>query len=227
MQKLIGFLAAIVIGLSLSGCSTVSPYSVRVNGYTAPGAPAPIKPGGFFCVVENKESKNPLLEAEVKGKITKLLESRGYPVTSLDKADYCLLFAYGMGEPRSAGAAAPDYFGSVGWGVGGGYGWGGGWGGWGGPSVAIGIPWGGSATSATLYERWLLIKVVPASAYRTRQDAPPVWVGEARSVGPSSDLRMVLNYLLVADFKEFGKNTGQAVPMEIDAENPEVYSLTH
>jgi hypothetical protein len=38
---------------------------------------------------------------------------------------------------------------------------------------------------------------------------------------------MVLNYLLVADFKEFGKNTGQAVPMEIDAENPEVYSLTH
>ena len=99
MQKLIGFLAAIVIGLSLSGCSTVSPYSVRVNGYTAPGAPAPIKPGGFFCVVENKEAKNPLLEAEVKGKITKLLETRGYPVTTLDKADYCLLFAYGMGEP--------------------------------------------------------------------------------------------------------------------------------
>jgi hypothetical protein len=46
-------------------------------------------------------------------------------------------------------------------------------------------------------------------------------------VGVSSDLRLVLNYLLVADFKEFGKNTGQAVPMEIDAENPEVYSLTH
>jgi hypothetical protein len=177
-------------------------------------------------VVENKEAKNPLLEAEVKGKITKLLETRGYPVTTLDKADYCLLFAYGMGEPRSAGAAAPDYYGSLGWGWGGGYGWGG-WGGWGGPSVAIGIPWGGSATSATLYERWLLIKVVQASAYRARQDAPPVWVGEARSVGVSSDLRMVLNYLLVADFKEFGKNTGQAVPMEIDAENPEVYSLTH
>ena len=118
MQKLIGFLAVIVIGLCLAGCSTVSPYSVRVNGYTAPGAPAPIKPGGFFCVVENKEAKNPLLEEEVKGKITKLLETRGYPVTTLDKADYCLFFAYGMGEPRSVGVAAPDYYGSVGWGVG-------------------------------------------------------------------------------------------------------------
>jgi hypothetical protein len=223
MQKLIGFLAVIVIGLSLSGCSTVSPYSIRVNGYTAPGAPTPIKPGGFFCVVENKEAKNPLLEAEVKGKITKLLETRGYPVTTPDKADYCLLFAYGMGEPRRAGAVAPDYFSSIGWGVGGGYGWGG----WGGPSVAVGIPWGGSPDSATLYERWLLIKVVPGPAYRDRQDTPPVWVGEARSVGASSDLRMVLNYLLVADFKEFGKNTGKSVPMEIEAQNPEVYSLTH
>jgi hypothetical protein len=223
MQKVMGLLIGLVVGLGLSGCTTASSYTIGVNGYTAPGTPAPIKPGGFFCVVENKGAKNPLLETEVKGKITKLLESRGYPVTTLDKADYCLLFAYGLGEPRSAGAAAPDYFGSVGWGWGGGYGWGG----WGGPAVSIGIPWGGSADSATLYERWLLIKVVPGPAYRTRPDTPPVWVGEARSVGSSSDLRMVLSYLLVAEFKEFGKNTGKAVPMEIEAQNPEVYSLTH
>jgi hypothetical protein len=51
-------------------------------------------------------------------------------------------------------------------------------------------------------------------------------VGEARSVGASSDLRLVLNYLLVADFKEFGKNTGKAVTVEIDANNPEAASLT-
>jgi hypothetical protein len=217
MQKLIGFLAVIVIGLGLSGCSTVSPYSIRVNGYTNPGAPAPIKPGGFFCVIENKEAKNFLLEAEVKGKITKLLETRGYPVTTFDQADYYLLFAYGMGEPRRAGVAAPEYFGSIGWGVG--YGWGG-------PAFAIGVPYGTyGADTAALYDRWLLIKVVAGPAYRARQDAPPVWVGEARSVGASSDLRMVLNYLLVADFKEFGKNTGKAVAIEIEAQNPEVVGL--
>jgi hypothetical protein len=226
MPKPIRFLALIVIGLCWSGCSTATTFNIKVNGYTDPGKPGLIKPGGSFCVMENQEVKNPLLEKEISGKITKLLEVRGYSVTTLEKADYCLFFAYGMGEPRSAGVATPDYFGSVGWGVGGGYGWGG-WGGWGGPSVAIGMPWGGSADSATLYDRRLLIKVVEGSAYRTQKTSPPVWVGEAHSAGASSDLRLVLNYLLVADFKEFGKNTGKAVSVELDANNPEVYSLTH
>ena len=131
-----------------------------------------------------------------------------------------------MGEPRSVSAAAPDYFGSVGWGWGGGYGWGGGWGAGAAPPFPSVYP-GGSADSATLYDRRLLIKVVEGPAYRNQKTSPPVWVGEAHSVGTSSDLRQVLNYLLVADFKEFGKNTGKAVTVEIDANNPEVYSLTH
>lgn len=219
MQKPTGFLAMLVIGLWLSGCSSVSPYIIKVNGYTDPRAPAPVKPGGSFCVIENKEAKNPLLEAEVKGKITKLLETRGFPVTTFEKADYYLFFAYGMGEPRSVGVAAPDYFGSIGWGVG--YGWGG-------PAFSIGVPYGTyGANPATLYDRWLLINVVEGPAYRTQKISRPVWVGEARSVGSSSDLRTVLNYLLVADFKQFGQNTGKAVTVEIEAQNPEVAFLTH
>jgi hypothetical protein len=224
MQKAIGFLAIFVIGLCLSGCSSVSTYTIKVNGYTDPGTPGLIKPGGSFFIIENQGAKNPLLEKEINGKITKMLEVRGYSVTTFEKADYCLMFAYGMGEPRSVISTTPDYYGSIGWG--GGYGWGG-WGGWGGPSVGVGIPWGGSVDSATLYDRWLLIKVVEGPAYRTQKTSPPVWVGEARSVGTSSDLRLVLNYLLVANFKEFGKNTGKAVTVTIDADNPEVYSLTH
>jgi hypothetical protein len=223
MQKPISFLAVLVIGIWFLGCSSVSTFTIRVNGYTDPGAPGLIKPGGSFCVIENQEAKNPLLEKEIKEKINKLLLTHGHPVTTFEKADYYLFFAYGMGEPHSAGVTTPDYYGSIGWGWGGGYGWGG----WGGPSVSIGLPWGGSADSATLYDRWLLIKVVEAPAYRTQKVSGPVWVGEARSVGASSDLRLVLNYLLVADFKEFGKNTGKAVTVEIDANNPEVYSLTH
>jgi hypothetical protein len=226
MQKPRRFLAMMVVGLWLSGCSTAATFTIKVNGYTDPGTPGLLKPGGTFCVMENQEAKNPLLEKEISGKITKLLETRGHTVTTFEKADYCLMFAYGMGEPRSVSSTAPDYYGSVGWGVGGGYGWGG-WGGWGGPSVVIGMPWGGSADSAILYDRWLLIKVVEGSAYRTQKTSPPVWVGEARSLGTSSDLRQVLNYLLVADFKEFGKNTGKAVTVEIKADNPEVFSLTH
>ena len=90
------------------------------------------------------------------------------------------------------------------------------------------MPAGGyPADSASLYDRWLLIKVVEGPAYRTQKISRPVWVGEARSVGASSDLRTVLNYLLVADFKEFGRNTGQAVAVEIKEQDPEVSSLTH
>ena len=220
MQKPIRFLAFLVIGLCFSGCSSVSTFTIKVNGYTDPAAPGLIKPGGSFCVMENQEVKNPLLEKEISGKINKLLQVRGYSVTTFEKADYYLFFGYGRGEPRRVSAPAPDYFGSVGWGWGGGYGWGG-------PSVAVGIPWGLSADSATLYDRRLLIKVVEGPAYRTQKTSPPVWVGEAHSVGTSSDLRQVLNYLLVADFKQFGLNTGKAVTVEIDANNPEVYSLTH
>ena len=223
MQKAIGFLAMIVIGLCLPSCSSVASYNIKVNGYTDPGTPAQIKPGGFFCVMENKEAKNPLLDAEVKGKIAKLLEVRGYPLTAFEKADYYLFFEYGMGEPRSVSTAAPDYYGSIGWGMGTGWGGWGGRGGWGGPAVSIGMPWGGySGDNTTLYDRRLRISVVDGPAYRTQKISRPVWVGEAHSVGASSDLRTVLTYLLVADFKQFGKNTGQAVPMEISAQDPEV-----
>jgi hypothetical protein len=218
MQKAIGFLAMIVIGLCLPSCSSVSSYNIKVNGYTDPVTPAQVKPGGSFCVIENKEAKNPLLEAEVKGKITKLLATRGYPVTTFEKADYYLFFGYGIGEPRSVSVAAPDYYGSIGWGVG--YGWSG-------PAFAIGVPYGTyAADTATLYDRWLLISVVEGPTYRTQKISRPVWVGEAHSVGASSDLRTVLNYLLVADFKEFGKNTGKAVTVQIEAQDPEVAPLT-
>ena len=220
MPKPIRFLAMFLIGLCFFGCSSVSTYTIRVNGYTDPGAPGLIKPGGSFYIMENREAKNPLLEKEIKEKIDKLLLTHGYPTTSSEKADYFLFFDYGLGEPRSVNVTTPDYYGGFGWG------WGGGYGG-GGPAVAIGIPWGGSTYSAAFFDRWLLLKVVEGPAYRTQKTSPPVWVGEARSVGTSSDLRQVLNYLLVANFKEFGKNTGQAVTKEIKADNPEVYSLTH
>jgi len=218
MQKAIGFLAMLVIGLWFSGCSSVSTFAIKVNGYTDLSVPAPVKPGGSFCVIENQEAKNPLLEKEIKEKLNKLLLTHGFPVTTFEKAVYYLFFGYGMGEPRSVSVATPDYFGSIGWGMG--YGWGG-------PAFSIGVPYGGyPADSASLYDRWLLIKVVEGPAYRTQKVSRPVWVGEARSVGASSDLRTVLNYLLVGDFKEFGKNTGKAITVEIKAQDPEVAALT-
>lgn len=220
MKRIISFLACVALVCGLSSCAANNYYKVKVNGYTDPSAPGLIKPGGSFYVMTNREAKNPLLEAEIKEKINKLLAIQGYPATTLERADYVLFFGYGLGEPRGVTTVTPDYYGGFGWGMG--YGWGG-------PAFALGFPvWGGySAESATLYDRWLLINVVDGPAYRTGKQSQPVWAGEARSVGASSDLRTVLNYLLVADFQQFGKNTGQALTVELGEKDPAVFSLTH
>jgi hypothetical protein len=221
MQTPIRYLVLLVVGLTLSSC-VGNFYKVKVNGYTSPATNQGIKPGGAFFVVANKEAKNPLLEMEVKDKIQKLLQGHGYPLTSFETADYYLFFSYGLGEPRNVSVVVPDYYGSIGWGGG----WGPGYG-WGGPAFYFTVPpWGGYAET-TIYDRWLLINVVDGPAYRAHQGSQPVWVGEARSLGTSADLRTVLNYLLVADFQEFGKNTGKAITIKLEEENPAVYSLIH
>ncbi len=217
IQTVIRFLVCGFIGCSLLGCGAL--YHIKVNGYNDPKATRQIAPGATFFVMDNQDAKNPLLAQEIKGKINQLLASHGYPVTTFAKADYYLFFSYGLGEPRSVTVVTPDYYGGIGWGAGCG---------WGGPAFAIGIPWGAyAADRANLYDRWLLLKVVEGPAYRTSKVSRPVWVGEARSVGVSSDLRTVLNYLLVADFREFGKNTARAITVEIKENDPAVFSLTH
>jgi hypothetical protein len=209
MQQAIRFLTLIVIGFCLSGCSYSVPYIIKVNGYTDLTQPDQIIPGGSFFVMENLEAENPLLEQEIRGKIIRLLETRGYLVTTFGKANYYLFFGYGLGVSRSLSVVVPDY-------------------GWPAPSLYFTLPpWEAyDQDTATYYDRWLLINVVDGPTYRTQRVSHPVWVGEARSVGTSSDLRTVLNYLLVADFREFGKNTGKALTREIDEQDPEIYSLT-
>jgi hypothetical protein len=214
MVKISRFLVIVLVGLSCATCANY--YSVKVNGYTDP-AIGSIRPGGTFFVMENKEAKNPLLEAEIREKITRLLEINGYPVTTtFAKADYYLFFAYGMGEPRSVTVVTPDY----------GCSWGVGFGGRGCYSLSFPLLAYAPHTATTLYDRWLLLNVVEGPAYRTSKESKAVWVGDARSVGASSDLRVVLNYLLVADFKEFGKNTGKAVTVDLKDRDPAVAAIS-
>ncbi|MFZ5452774.1 MAG: hypothetical protein ACOZF2_13035 [Thermodesulfobacteriota bacterium] len=223
MQKATRFLAILLLGWCLPSCSSVPTYTIKVNGYTDPGIQTQVRPGGSFFIMENPEAQNPLLDKEIKEKLNKLLLTHGYPVTTFDRADFYLFYRYGMGEPRSVSVTTPDYYGGIGWGLGyGGWGWG-----WGGPAFYVGLPLTGYSTDVTpLYDRWLQLKVVEGPAYRTKKISRPVWVGEAHSLGASSDLRTVLTFLLVADFKEFGKNTGKAVTKEVNAQDPEAVSLT-
>lgn len=219
MKKIIYLWGLILLGGCLAGCASV--HQIKVNGYTDPsGAPAAIIPGRTFAVVENKDAQNPLLEKEIKEKIDKLLMRHGYRIAPFEQADYYLFFGYGMGQDRSVTVALPDFY------PGGGFGFG----------IGSG-PYRSSYIFAapfvsfypfpeTVYDRWLLLNVVDGRYYREKGEFRPVWVGEARSSGPSSDLRVLINYLLLADFKEFGRNTGKAVSVDIQDYEAQVYGLT-
>ncbi len=218
MKKYGAWPALFLAGVLAAGCGVYN-YRVRVNGYTEPAAPA-IHPGSSFFVIANKDAKNPLLEREVQEKIEKLLQRQGYQPAPYEKAEYYLLFSYGLGGEAGATVVMPDYDTYAGFGIGTGY-----WGRY--ASIFVGpyfsFPLSGEAVA--LYDRWLLIKVVDGNYYRDQGQFRTVWVGEARSTGASSDLRTILNYLLVADFKEFGKNTGKAVTLEISEPEPGVFGL--
>ena len=97
MKKTLIALIILVAGSGLSGCGPTL-YSINVNGYTDPAAPTQLAPGGSFFVIENQKAQNPLLEKEIAGKINKLLTNKGYALTSYDKAQYYLLFSYGVGQ---------------------------------------------------------------------------------------------------------------------------------
>ncbi len=207
-------LISILLGLSalagamvFSGCAAAT-YQVQVNGYTDPAAPASFAAGATFFVMDNKEAKNPLLDKEIKAKISLLLEKQGFGVVPFEKAAYYLFFTYGIGKSAEASVALPDY--SVGFGLGYGYYW----------PRSYAFFWPGYAYYPQyvepLYDRWLLVNVVEGEHYRKTGQFRTLWVGEVRSTGTSSDIREVINSLLLAAFDRFGQNTGKAVKVEIN-----------
>lgn len=219
MKKTLIALFILVAGGCLCGCGPTL-YNINVNGYTDPATAAVIAPGiSTFFVVENQKAQNPLLEKEIKEKINTLLTRQGYQLVPYDQAQYYLFFSYGIGGERAASVVMPDYFTSYGFGLGGGSGW-------------YGRPYIFAAPFFTFYpgpepryDRWLLINVVDGKYYREKGEFRTVWVGEARSTGASQDIRVVVDYLLLADFQQFGRNTGKAVTVEVNEEAPRVQGL--
>jgi hypothetical protein len=220
MNKCLWLAVFFVAGIIAFGCGPAR-YDVRVNGYTDPAAPAGIAPGGAFCIMENKDAKNPLLDKEVQEKIGRLLTRLNYRLVPYDKAEYLLFFNYGLGGERPT-VILPDYYPYAGFGFGGGY--------WGRGSSIFVAPWFSfppAGEAVALYDRWLLLKVVDAKTYREKgQQQQTLWVGEARSTGTSTDLRTSLNYLLLAAFQKFGQNTGQAVSLTISQPEVQVFGAT-
>lgn len=196
---------------SLMGCATTLP--VLVNGYTDPAQAVAIPPGARFCVAENPQAQNPLLEREIKAKLERLLSRKGFSMVPCEEADFVMLFTYGTGPGASRTIISPEW--SIGMGAGR-Y--------WHGGYVFF---WPNFATysTAAVYERWVLLNVVAGRDYREKKTSRPLWVGETRSSGTTADLRQAVDPLLVAALEKLGINTGKAVTLELREDDPRLRDL--
>lgn len=200
-----------LLGLWASGCAATLP--VQVNGYTDPGVAVFFPVGSRFCVAENPQAPNPLLEREIKAKIERLLTLHGFNLSPCEQAEYVMLFTYGIGPGAARTVISPEW--SLG--VGAGRFWHGGY-------VFF---WPGFTTysTAALYDRWVLLNVVAGRDYREKRTSRPLWVGEARSSGIVADLRRAVDPLLVAAFQQLGRNTGKLLETEVREDDPRLMDL--
>ncbi len=192
------------------GCG--ASYSVGVNGYVASGQSLQIREAASISVVVDSNAPNPILEKEVGAKIEKLLTERGYHI-GRDRADYYLRFSYGIDAGRTVTEAIPIHR----------------------PMIYDEYPfsgfyWHGYTTyvpySEVIHTRWLILRLFEGQADRASKNAQPLWIGEVTSAGTSSDLRELLNYMLVAAFEHFGQDTRRQISTAISPDDERVLRLT-
>lgn len=192
------------------GCS--ASYNVAVNGYSATGQVVRIPQATSISVVTDSNVPNPILEREVAVKIEKLLAEKGY-TTGADEPDYYLLFDYGIDASRTVTDVVPVHH----------------------PGFYPRYPyesfyWYGYTTyvpySEIVHTRWLALRLIDGKAYRISNSAEPVWIGEVASSGMSSDLREVVNYMLIAAFEHFAEDTQRQITEIIPKNDERIWLLT-
>jgi len=190
-----------------SGCGTY--YRIGLNGYSASGVDLQLPQTSSISVVADSNVPNPLFEKEIANKIQKLLNEKGYAQAFTDRANFYLFFEYGIDSGKTKTGAMPMYH------VGGT------------ATVNTFNSYGGSSYSTiqtpgyttyvpyshTDYTRWLKLSLFDSSLTERKSD--PIWIGTITSSGRNSDLREVINYMLVYAFDHFGENTKKMIITEL------------
>lgn len=191
------------------GCG--ASYNVGINGYSATGQSLQIPDAAWITIVADGNGPNPILEKEVATKIEKLLNGNGYRVGQ-EKADFYLRFDYGIDAGRTVTDAVPIHR----------------------PMIYDEYPFSGfyghgyttyMPYSEVIHTRWLILKLIEGRAYEASKNAEPLWIGEVTSAGTSSDLRELLNYMLVAAFEHFAEDTRRQISIAIPADDERVRLL--
>ncbi len=203
----------------LASCATN--YNVLTNAYldkTVSNLQIPA--GASFIVLSNQSSPNPIFDNEVKMKIENLLSKKGYKLASEGSADYFITFNYDI-SGRSETETRPDFVqhhdivrrvfvsGSN-------------------TYYDVVSPGYTSVTYAsetyTVYTARLFVKVLDPNSLKNHNEKV-VWVGDTINESQNPDLRESIDYLLVATFKFFGKDTGKNQEVMLSSNDKEVGEL--
>lgn len=194
--------------LFLSGCGY---YEVNVNGSMDASKNHIVRPDASIAVVEDIKASDLSQEKEVKSKIEKLLKARGYVIGTILNSDYYLFFTYGIengqtvsdGKPgnQSGEAETAIIAGSNGASL---------------SSVQLKETTANRPISDASYKRWLKLKLVDGKYNRETNKMKYIWAEDVTSSGPNSNLREIIDYLLLPAIDHFCENTGSQLKVTID-----------
>ncbi len=214
-------LVTILFAVAVPGCVT---HGVRVTAYLSHDLPFPTT-AGDIAVVVGSDPDEPLLEAEVARKVEHLVRKHGFTLAAEDSAAYVLTcwvsiddgFAATESEYAFRGSRfATTYVYS-------------GRGHWGG--VALGVPAVAYEVPQTTiyYKRFLGLTLYdrPRWTAATKENVgdAAIWTCTAESIGTSSDLRSLVNFLLAGAFEQFGVDTAQQLRIKYAVDDPDVLDI--
>lgn len=197
-NKLSFGIALISTVMIVNGCATLSRiepgepskiYKISVDGFKKRDGLNVTRDAKVY-VYKNNQASNVLLEKEVVAKIKAMLRIKGYSlVDKQEDADYLLAAVYGIGSeiPVTSSTSGSNYelnvftgqFDMV-------------------PDI--------STSTEIMYPRYLRLILYDAKTYILEQAPEPVWIGDVKSSGRSSDLRNVIDYLIVTGLVYFGED---------------------
>lgn len=208
MSTLISRLMILFLGITLSGSVGCRTYKVRVNAFLSHELVFPDvteSPPPSIAVVVGTEPDEPLLEAEVRRKVVRLVKSTGFEIEPEDSADY-VLTCWASIDRGVARTEYETYYSQPTFATSYVYGYHGQWIGVGGAGYSYTEP-----HTSIYYKRFLGLTLYEREKWKAAEDKEigeaAVWTCTSASIGTSSDLRSLVNYLLAASFDQFGIDT--------------------
>ena len=227
LKTVLSLIVVMSAALTGTGCTRVH---MSVNAYRSKSLPFP-EPGAdaTIGVIAQTMPAEPLLNEEIKSKVTTILKAKGYAVATEDEADYLLLcmasmdsgatdtgyapvtspgrYAYSrVRGRRGRSATVTTYI----------------------PGRTTYLPY-----TYTVYTKGLVLTCLKKDLVRDPADGEKegateeatVWRCVTLCTGSDSDLRWIVNHMLLTAFDLFGEDTGHERQVSMDPNDKRVLRL--